>query len=180
MAQHHRSQNYQFKPRHPSGLTSLFAVASSTNATIFNILGNGNVGIGTTSPDALLEIHNKVSVYGTDKSLLTLSQSDVPYGVDTFVTDDSLTSGYGRSGYGGLGWSYASASNYKYVMWTKYGDATTDWGKIVHENSSGFVGIGTTTPNAPLDVDYPFLYLVDIQMVSDQRFHRVQSVMRLV
>jgi hypothetical protein len=37
--------------------TSLFAVASSTNATLFNVLGNGNVGVGTTSPWAALSVH---------------------------------------------------------------------------------------------------------------------------
>ncbi len=33
-----------------AGTYSLFAVASNTNATLFNVLGNGDVGIGTTSP----------------------------------------------------------------------------------------------------------------------------------
>ena len=39
-----------------SGLVSLFVVGSTTNATLFNILGNGNVGIGTTSPSQLLSV----------------------------------------------------------------------------------------------------------------------------
>lgn len=33
-----------------SGLVSLLAVASSTNKTLFTVLGNGNVGIGTANP----------------------------------------------------------------------------------------------------------------------------------
>lgn len=37
--------------------TSLFAVASDTNATLFNVLGNGNVGVGTTSPGSLFSIN---------------------------------------------------------------------------------------------------------------------------
>ncbi len=41
-----------------AGSTSLFAVASSTNATLFNVLGNGKVGVGTTSPFARLSIQN--------------------------------------------------------------------------------------------------------------------------
>ncbi len=35
---------------------SLFAVASSTHATLFNVLGSGNVGIGMTSPSAKLHV----------------------------------------------------------------------------------------------------------------------------
>lgn len=36
-----------------SGLTPLFGVSSSTNASIFSVLGNGNVGIGSSSPNKL-------------------------------------------------------------------------------------------------------------------------------
>lgn len=39
-----------------SPFTSLFAVASSTNATLLNVLGSGNVGIGTTTPGSLLSL----------------------------------------------------------------------------------------------------------------------------
>lgn len=38
--------------------TSLFVVASSTNATLLNVLGSGKVGIGTTTPWALLSINS--------------------------------------------------------------------------------------------------------------------------
>jgi hypothetical protein len=47
------------------GSTSLFAVASSTNATLFNVLGNGFVGIGTTSPTAQLSNDIASSTAGT-------------------------------------------------------------------------------------------------------------------
>ncbi len=40
-----------------SELTSLLSVASSTNATLFNVLGGGTVGIGTTSPYASLSVN---------------------------------------------------------------------------------------------------------------------------
>lgn len=45
--------------------SSLFAVASNTNATLFNVLGNGNVGIGTTSPFALLSIAGTTTQWGS-------------------------------------------------------------------------------------------------------------------
>lgn len=39
-----------------NGLIPLFDVASTTNATLFNVLGNGNVGIGTSSPADILDV----------------------------------------------------------------------------------------------------------------------------
>lgn len=38
--------------------TQLFAVASSTGTRLFNVLGNGNVGVGTTTPGTLFSLGN--------------------------------------------------------------------------------------------------------------------------
>jgi hypothetical protein len=53
-----------------NALTSLFAVASNTNATLFNILGNGNVGVGTTSPGTLFGINGSASFTTATSSIL--------------------------------------------------------------------------------------------------------------
>lgn len=44
-----------------TALTSLFAVASTTNATLFNVLGGGNVGVGTTTPGTLFSINGSAN-----------------------------------------------------------------------------------------------------------------------
>lgn len=51
--------------------TLLFAVASSTSASLFNVLGNGNVGVGTSSPFANL------SIVGTNNAVFAVATSTV-------------------------------------------------------------------------------------------------------
>lgn len=45
-----------------SGLIPLFSVGSTTNATLLTVLGNGNIGVGTTSPYATLSVQSNASV----------------------------------------------------------------------------------------------------------------------
>ncbi|MFZ2252681.1 MAG: beta-propeller fold lactonase family protein [Minisyncoccia bacterium] len=45
-----------FNIRGTAGSSAALTVASSTGASLFNVLANGNVGIGTTSPTALLAL----------------------------------------------------------------------------------------------------------------------------
>lgn len=47
-----------------AGSTQLFDVASTTNATLFNVLGNGNVGVGTTSPWQTFSVQGTVAMNG--------------------------------------------------------------------------------------------------------------------
>ena len=47
-------------PAQQNGLIPLLNIASTTNASLFTILGNGNVGIGTKTP------YNRLSVWGPD------------------------------------------------------------------------------------------------------------------
>ncbi|MBL9000984.1 MAG: hypothetical protein JNK25_07605 [Phycisphaerae bacterium] len=88
--------------------------------------GNGQVGIGTASPEALLDISNAGATNGV--ALLSFAEDDSP--------DFIFTSGFAGTGAGG-----------NYVAFT------TTWGaNPMTWVGNGRVGIGTTSPLYPLHV----------------------------
>ena len=103
---------------------------SSTN-DVFTINGDGNVGIGTTSPTHKLRVHDTDT--GDGRAGLKVTQtgaiSGTGYGLYVSKTGVSTTNVGG----------YFSASG-----------ATNNYGLIVE---NGDVGIGTTSPDYPLHVD---------------------------
>ena len=44
--------------------TATYDIANSSNTVLFRVEGNGEVGIGTETPDANLDIHGTVKVFG--------------------------------------------------------------------------------------------------------------------
>lgn len=108
---------------------------------------NGNVGIGTTTPRSLLE------VFSTTSAGLTLSTNNNQaadnsrinldfYIRDTNQTPARISSYYGYTPYGAVGMLRFFTSNPSQGLNEKM--------RITHE---GNVGIGTTTPDAKLDVN---------------------------
>lgn len=88
----------------------------------FTVLSSGNVGIGTTNPQAKLDIR------GTD-SLVTIGNSNV----------------LGER----LELKYDSVNNYG---WIRSLTTSGDNGPLIIQGDGGNVGIGTTSPQAKLDV----------------------------
>ena len=115
-----------------------------TSSTVMRIASNGNVGIGTTSPDA------KLSVYSTEQMIARFASTNSGLtgirlqGVDTSASDTVY-----------VDWVY-DAENRKYGFGegTSSGDLPINSGlahcDIVIDNSN--VGIGTTSPGHKLHV----------------------------
>ncbi|NCN25910.1 hypothetical protein GW935_04680, partial [Candidatus Falkowbacteria bacterium] len=121
---------------------------------IMRLLANGNVGIGTTTPDAKLTISN-TSTTGRDQLVIESTSSTgssgivfrSPYG--GFVNESSIVSSYYNGNPGGMvftsprdvaGWGFQFKSN----------NGTS---RMFLDSSTGNLGIGTTSPTAKLEVN---------------------------
>jgi hypothetical protein len=116
-----------------SGASSRLAIGSNalSNEAI-SILTTGNVGIGTSTPGAALHV-NKT---GSNEVALFTNTGTNPY----------LTVGTSASAGGFLRWNSANST-------IQLGHHTIAGGGGLHVNSSGNVGIGTTNPASPLEVN---------------------------
>jgi len=133
-----------------------FYNSGSTTASV-TFDDSGNVGIGTSSPASTLEIANNDKTNGATLSITNTYNSggynagDV-VGTINFRTDDTSTTQPIR-GQIKLFDDAASASTYSYAnamsFSTGYFDTLNERMRI---DSSGNVGIGTSSPNAPLSV----------------------------
>jgi hypothetical protein len=121
----------------------------------FRVDSSGNVGVGTSTPATKLDVNGSVQLEGTS-SLLTIN----PYGAISDTNAISFTANRGNVGYDG---SYSSlvlqsgaSKDIRFV--------TNNTGSLSGANpvmiigggnsaTAGYIGIGTTTPSYPLDVN---------------------------
>ena len=89
------------------------------------ILDGGNVGIGTTSPNSILEIYRSG-------------------GADLILGDDTVRAKWRTNG-GGTSW-IGTTSDHDFQV-------VTHGGAKIHVENSGNVGIGTTSPDVKLDIE---------------------------
>ncbi|KKL19036.1 hypothetical protein LCGC14_2469520, partial [marine sediment metagenome] len=109
--------------------SDIFEVQDYSGNTDFVILGNGNVGIGTDSPNAKLEVSGDIRVFES-------------VGNPRILVGDNATSGQ----WGGFDWD--STSYYLQIMNSNYSASNG----VINILSSGYVGIGTITPTHKLNV----------------------------
>jgi hypothetical protein len=111
------------------------AANDNTIQTRMTILGNGNVGIGTTGPNSKLSISGGDVQVDTGHSLL--------FGGSTTLAADA----YAYDSSGAVVFSTNTFTlNTNKTAGTNYGSAA------ITVNTSGYVGIGTTGPAYPLDI----------------------------
>lgn len=157
-----------------STLAGGFTAASST----FNILQNGNVGIGTANPGALLELSStnnaNVDFFLTHASDVVTNFPDIRFRRSrgtvespTAVQSGDRLGGFGFNGHNGNAYYTAdnavirafAAENFSTTtMGTFLTFETTPVGSITRSermriDASGNVGIGTTSPSAKLAVE---------------------------
>jgi len=121
-----------------SALNSSLAIWDETASNYrFNILNNGNVGIGTTSPTKKLEVNGQVRIESTNYEMLYLHQGDANGGFIKFTNTDDTA-----------GWYTGIASTEKFII-SRTADNSTP---IITAQQDGNVGIGTSSPQQKLDV----------------------------
>ena len=135
----------------------------NNDTNLFVVTNSGNVGIGTTSPSAKLDVNGTAQIRGSPSKTGLYVSSNGRVGVGTTnpnelldvsgsvgnveVTDDGAHLRFTRGGT-----NYIRASNTGgQFFFTVNGNEDTSAAMVIR--SSGNVGIGTTSPSAKLDVN---------------------------
>ena len=136
---------------------------STSGTTIYNA-NTGNVGIGTSTPNAKLEV---------DGNLLFLPSSTGQMYIVNGITVDNTKSGI-RCNSGGI--VFNSANNGKLFLnrdtysdtWIESSPDGVNNIEIATFKANGYVGIGTTTPRTTLDLNGSFYLTRPAAMVDAQ------------
>ena len=112
---------------------------SNGAAKLFDILSTGNVGIGSTTPDALLQV-------GVNPSITTGSAPAAAIKGNLMVDGNIYGNGATITGITGT----ITGLNAGYLSRANTSTSIVDSG--IYQNGSGYIGIGTTNPQSQLTV----------------------------
>jgi len=129
------------------------SVADATFSGASMVIKSGNVGIGTTSPLAMLSVGNN-SQYRVDSSGNLTRINNVPY---SFPSSQATINGsmLSNDASGNLAWSSPSGTGTQ-GYWTRFGTTLFPYTPTDNLATSGNMGIGTTSPKTLLDVNSLF------------------------
>jgi fibronectin-binding autotransporter adhesin len=157
------SSTVAFNVRGVSGsANTIFNVASSSNASFFAVLPNGNVGIGTTTPGSLVEL------YGTGQTTANLTDAGVRTG-NLAINDTGTVGGSGGAiTFGNLqsnattsiGWAAIKAiltngsnrTTGDLAFSTRNATTDTSLTERMRITAGGNIGIGTSSPAYKLQI----------------------------
>ena len=116
-----------------------FEVRDDSGNTDLIVKGNGNVGIGTTSPQ------QKLHIVDTDGANIILNSNTGAENNGIWMTEGGIAAPYANGAY-----VHYDSTNNAFKINTGTTSLTT---KLTIERDSGNVGIGTTSPGIKLDVN---------------------------
>jgi hypothetical protein len=117
---------------------------STAGSERLRITSNGNVGIGTTAPDAKLAVGAPA---GTSFAISAVTDAAGPRGLAIY-TQDYVFGSAGSNIQMGLG----AGTGDTYAMIRAYKTGKTAYAPLILQDLGGNVGIGTTSPQVTLDV----------------------------
>jgi len=182
---------------HPDGITGPAFVVGSSTATNFIVTNGGNVGIGTTSPTALLHVAHTTDISKTliNATYLGFSKFKLRYdeGSNYHILEifNSTLAGFGIT-LNATDWTSRTVTIRGHIdasipLTVQSNDNTPSLdifqvrrsGTLIDlvVNSSGFVGIGTSTPNWLLQAagTRPFFTLSDTAAGTDLKHWYLSS-----
>lgn len=150
----------------------LFVVASTTNQTLFNVLGNGNVGISSTTPGSLLSVGTTAGINFYDNATSTFQKGIQAFDFCTATKCLSSVSGGGGTNYftltgnnlqnnvgNALGINTAPNAAALEVMGTTSNSTANGlavWNSsaspLLIARNDGNVGVGTSSPSSLLTI----------------------------
>jgi hypothetical protein len=136
----------------PSASHAFFAGTSTTTSNeLMRITGNGNVGIGTSAPQRLLNINSTGP--NVESSMIYTKTGSTEYLISGIASDADVVT-VGGTSIAGKFFMHSYNSDFQIAA---AGARNIEFGtngvNRMYINSSGNVGLGTTTPTAKLEVN---------------------------
>ena len=132
----------------------IFLTGNSTASTTIErlrITAAGNVGIGTSSPQAQLQVAAPSAGRSYSSSVLDFSNIHLD-GITAGTVTSALTFSSGSGGGAAIAFSRGGSFQTEMSFWTCSTNVANSATQRMVIDSAGSVGIGTTSPNALLDV----------------------------